>query len=221
MTGRPNRVLSATRSRVCWKVDRSPSSGTNCLGMLSRDSGQSRLPEPPTRMMGVISDIPIPLKPDLKPDGGRPYWLGDIADGSRKANGRAWQPFSSICGRGGTAGFVFLSPAAGFLLDGRHQRGDVRGDFVEVAGVEDEQGGRKRRDDGGAARQTVEQGHLAEEAALAEPYRVARQPHLDLALGEEEHRIAGFVAAHDHDPRRVMTDAKLAHDLGQGDRAEF
>src|SRR5476651_579991 len=118
MTGRPNRVLSATRSRVCWKVDRSPSSGTNCLGMLSRDSGQSRLPEPPTRMMGVISDIPIPLKPDLKPDLRRPRWLGDIADGSRKANGRLRQPFSLACDRGCAAGLVFQAPAAGFLLDG-------------------------------------------------------------------------------------------------------
>src|SRR5476651_302245 len=98
MTGRANRLLSATRKRVCWKVDRSPSRGTNCLGMLSRDSGQSRLPEPPTRMMGVISDIPIPLKTDLKLDVGWPWWLGDIADGSRKANGRARQLFSLICG---------------------------------------------------------------------------------------------------------------------------
>jgi hypothetical protein len=57
MIGRRNRPRSATRSSVCWKVDCLPSSGTNCLGMLSRESGHRRLPEPPTRMTGVMRDI--------------------------------------------------------------------------------------------------------------------------------------------------------------------
>ena len=51
----PNRLPSVTRNRVCWKVDCLPTSATNCLGMLSRDSGHRRVPEPPDRTTGWIS----------------------------------------------------------------------------------------------------------------------------------------------------------------------
>lgn len=97
----------------------------------------------------------------------------------------------------------------------------MRGDFVEVAGIENEQGGWLGGDDRGAARQAVEQRHLAEEAALAELHGVARQADLDLAFGDEEHRIARLVAAHHDDARRVVAHAQLAHDLRERDRAKL
>ena len=43
-----------TRASVCWKVERSPISGTNCFGMLSRDTGHSRVPAPPHINTGTI-----------------------------------------------------------------------------------------------------------------------------------------------------------------------
>src|SRR5271170_2536060 len=45
---------SETTSTIDWKVDRSPISGMNCLGRLSRDSGQTRIPEPPHIITGWI-----------------------------------------------------------------------------------------------------------------------------------------------------------------------
>ncbi|GJD81694.1 hypothetical protein NBEOAGPD_4948 [Methylobacterium gregans] len=48
-----NRPGSATRRAVAWKVDCSGStSRANCLGMLSREAGHSRVPEPPHRITG-------------------------------------------------------------------------------------------------------------------------------------------------------------------------
>jgi hypothetical protein len=49
--------LSDTRCSVCWNVDDDPTSGTNCFGMLSRDTGHSRAPAPPHRMTGRMRDI--------------------------------------------------------------------------------------------------------------------------------------------------------------------
>src|SRR5271165_6992444 len=45
---------SETTPTIDWKVDRSPMSGMNCLGRLSRDSGQTRVPEPPHMITGWI-----------------------------------------------------------------------------------------------------------------------------------------------------------------------
>ena len=45
---------SPTSPTTDWKVDRSPISGMNCLGRLSRDSGQTRVPEPPHMITGRI-----------------------------------------------------------------------------------------------------------------------------------------------------------------------
>ncbi len=46
------------RLAVTWKLDRSSSSGMNCFGMLSRDAGHSRVPEPPHMMTGRIFSAP-------------------------------------------------------------------------------------------------------------------------------------------------------------------
>ena len=51
--GRANNAGSAMRASVCWKVERSPISGTNCLGMLSRETGHSRVPAPPHIRTGI------------------------------------------------------------------------------------------------------------------------------------------------------------------------
>ena len=52
--GGSNSSGSDTRARACWKVERSPTSGRNCLGMPSRETGHSRVPEPPARMRGTM-----------------------------------------------------------------------------------------------------------------------------------------------------------------------
>src|SRR5215475_4553805 len=54
--GRPNSAGSETRSITCWNVERGPISGTNCLGMLSRETGQSRVPAPPHISTGIIGE---------------------------------------------------------------------------------------------------------------------------------------------------------------------
>ena len=41
------------RASVCWNVERSPISGTNCFGMLSRETGHSRVPAPPHINTGI------------------------------------------------------------------------------------------------------------------------------------------------------------------------
>jgi hypothetical protein len=43
-----------TRLAVAWKVDCSSNKGMNCFGMLSRDAGHSRVPEPPHIITGRI-----------------------------------------------------------------------------------------------------------------------------------------------------------------------
>src|SRR3546814_4392658 len=48
----PAANCTALWNRVC-----SPSKRTNCLGRLCRDDGQSRVPEPPHRMTGVINAL--------------------------------------------------------------------------------------------------------------------------------------------------------------------
>ena len=58
--GRSNSSRSAMRSSTCWKVERASTSATNCLGMLSRDTGHSRVPAPPHMITGTI-------KPDMSP----------------------------------------------------------------------------------------------------------------------------------------------------------
>ncbi|KQS67178.1 hypothetical protein ASG32_10645 [Methylobacterium sp. Leaf361] len=48
-------VASDTRASVAWKVERSASTRrANCLGMLSREAGHSRVPVPPHRIIGWI-----------------------------------------------------------------------------------------------------------------------------------------------------------------------
>ena len=44
----------ATRSAVSWNVERGPTSAMNCLGMVSRDSGHTRVPAPPHMITGWI-----------------------------------------------------------------------------------------------------------------------------------------------------------------------
>ena len=45
------------RSAVSCSSVRSESSGQSCLGKLSRDTGQSRVPEPPERMTGMMEEV--------------------------------------------------------------------------------------------------------------------------------------------------------------------
>jgi hypothetical protein len=54
MIGRANKPASLTRASTCWNVDPLPTSGTNCFGMLSRDTGHRRVPAPPHMMTGTI-----------------------------------------------------------------------------------------------------------------------------------------------------------------------
>ena len=42
------------RASTCWKVDILSDKGTNCLGMLSRETGHSRVPAPPHMITGMI-----------------------------------------------------------------------------------------------------------------------------------------------------------------------
>src|SRR6266700_1608656 len=68
--GGANNFGSASRSSACWNVERSPTIGMNCLGMPSRDTGQSRVPEPPARSTGTIrvsGMIPSGTPPILMP----------------------------------------------------------------------------------------------------------------------------------------------------------
>src|SRR5271165_3198883 len=60
-TGGSKIVRSPTRATIDWKVDRSPISGMNCFGRLSRDSGHTRVPEPPHIITGWILFINWPL----------------------------------------------------------------------------------------------------------------------------------------------------------------
>src|SRR5208337_273286 len=53
-TGGSKIARSPTMPTIDWKVDWSPISGMNCLGRLSRDSGQTRVPEPPHIITGRI-----------------------------------------------------------------------------------------------------------------------------------------------------------------------
>ena len=41
----------STRSTACWRNERLPSSGSSCLGIFSRLTGQNRSPRPPAMMM--------------------------------------------------------------------------------------------------------------------------------------------------------------------------
>ena len=51
--GRAKTPVSLRRWAVAWKVEvLGSTSGVNCLGMLSRDAGHSRVPEPPHKMIG-------------------------------------------------------------------------------------------------------------------------------------------------------------------------
>ena len=42
------------RAAVSWIMVRSEISGQNCLGKLSRDTGHSRVPDPPDKITGTI-----------------------------------------------------------------------------------------------------------------------------------------------------------------------
>ena len=60
---RPRRTArgSATRASTCWNVESGPTSGTNCLGMLSRETGHSRVPAPPHMITGTMRDAAIQM----------------------------------------------------------------------------------------------------------------------------------------------------------------
>src|SRR5215475_15010522 len=52
--GLPNNSGSEMRPSTCWNVDPSPTRETNCFGMLSRETGHSRVPAPPHMITGTI-----------------------------------------------------------------------------------------------------------------------------------------------------------------------
>src|SRR5690606_24110919 len=67
---RPGRPSS--RCQVACSRLRSPTRGWNCLGCVSRDSGHSRVPEPPERMTGVIVSMGRILAPGpARPSAGK------------------------------------------------------------------------------------------------------------------------------------------------------
>jgi hypothetical protein len=47
-------LVSPAGHTIDWNVDWPPISEMNCLGRLSRDSGQTRVPEPPHMIIGSI-----------------------------------------------------------------------------------------------------------------------------------------------------------------------
>ena len=58
---------AAARSAVSCIIVRSDTSGQSCLGKLSRDTGQSRVPEPPERITGTIRMFGHGVDPDIAP----------------------------------------------------------------------------------------------------------------------------------------------------------
>src|SRR5262249_36604645 len=52
--GRANKSGCEMRASTCWNVDPCPTRGTNCLGMVSRETGHSRVPAPPHMITGTI-----------------------------------------------------------------------------------------------------------------------------------------------------------------------
>src|SRR5262245_14294371 len=109
--------------------------------MLSRDRGHRRLPEPPTRMTGVIRDIGPRYSPSPRP-------------GQWAANRPISPPAVARL-----ALEVLLGPPFGLDLDRLGELRDMRGDLVEIAGIEHQQGGRPGRRHRGAARLALEQRH--------------------------------------------------------------
>src|SRR5687767_6193439 len=55
MIGAAKTLLSEIKETMRWNVDWSPTSGMNCLGNVSRDSGQTRVPAPPHMITGMQS----------------------------------------------------------------------------------------------------------------------------------------------------------------------
>ncbi len=94
MTSGFRKAGSAKRLAVTWKLDRSSSSGMNCFGMLSRDAGHSRVPEPPHMITGrILADVGGMLRIGGtlrrgvrriggKGDGHRMSWVGDGSAGA-------------------------------------------------------------------------------------------------------------------------------------------
>jgi hypothetical protein len=54
MTGASNLAASAVRKAVSWSIVWGSVRLSSCLGRSARDSGHSRVPDPPDRMMGVM-----------------------------------------------------------------------------------------------------------------------------------------------------------------------
>ena len=54
MTIGASNVGPDTLATVSWKVERTPMSAMNCFGIVSRDSGHTRVPAPPHMMTGSI-----------------------------------------------------------------------------------------------------------------------------------------------------------------------
>src|SRR5262250_715472 len=62
MMGRANNSGSEIRAITCWKVESGPIRRTNCFGMLSRETGHSRVPAPPHMMTGImVAAMQLPL----------------------------------------------------------------------------------------------------------------------------------------------------------------
>jgi len=55
MIGRGSKGAPAQRSTVSWKSDFPPVKLRNCFGFERRDSGQSLVPDPPLRMIGMMA----------------------------------------------------------------------------------------------------------------------------------------------------------------------
>src|SRR5438067_9613661 len=81
-SGGANNCGSARRCNACWNVDRLPIRGMNCLGMPSRETGHSRVPEPPARSTGRMRGSAMALcYADLRRQEGNPDCLAGLRAG--------------------------------------------------------------------------------------------------------------------------------------------
>src|SRR5580704_15011829 len=86
MTIGSSKIARSERSLTTdWKVEDSPVRGMNCFGRLSRDSGQTRVPDPPHMITGMT----FPIGPSIRRRQGRSPDAHRIK--SRACRGADWK----------------------------------------------------------------------------------------------------------------------------------
>jgi hypothetical protein len=173
--------------QVCWKVD-CAQSGTNCLGMLTRQ--RPRRFRAPTRITGVISALLGFRAKKASRAAAVSAGRADIAEGGGRANGDAG-PNGISSGMGAPAA-VRGSRRRCFDLD--RFGGWMGGDLV-VAGIENEHGGGFVVTTEGA-RGWRSRKYPPKNAPSPSRTALPLGRRTDFTVGNEEHRIAGS-------PRRI------------------